>query len=233
MTVWYDALGEARPEDAAWELYHENSKSGRRAGLVPPESERPLATTPSGLNPGPAIPLGAPTALTGPSAAARLDGSEKTGPTLADLSALLSFGGGRAFDGDLIETWVHVVGVADLADGLYRHDRPAAGLRLVSRGNLGAQIASATVAPSVPPPLQVFIAGNLARAFALHGEPGYRRALLAGGAHTRELTFAAAGLRFAATLVAFYDREVDAILGLDGLAEGTLAVLAVAGPKKE
>jgi len=147
--------------------------------------------------------------------------------TFAGLSALLSFGAAHPADGDLIETWVHVAGLDGLADGLYRHDRPGAGLRPGARGNLAAGIAAATLAAPSAAILHLMVVGKLARAFEMHGERGYRRALMSAGARMGELALAAAGLGFVATSLEFYDRDVDALLGLDGLAEGVLAVAAV------
>jgi hypothetical protein len=234
MTVWYETHASELPPEAAWELYHENSKTGRRTQFV---AEDRAAPSPSpGLATPPAISLGPPVPLRGPSAATEPGTAESGGLTLAALSALLAFGGGADGDRHLVEVYFHVAGIEGLPGGLYRHDRAAAGARLVRRGDLFARIAAALVPPAALArgSIQMFIAGNLASGFALHGERGYRLSLMAAGARLRDLGLAAAALHLRDSRPAFHDREIDAILGLDGLTEGALAMVAVsAGTRQE
>ena len=78
----------------------------------------------------------------------------------------------------------------------------------------------------------ILLAANLDAATATAGERGYRDALIATGRHlaAMETAAATAGLRLDDT-VAFYDREVDALLFLDGLTRSVLAIVAV-GPAR-
>jgi hypothetical protein len=74
----------------------------------------------------------------------------------------------------------------------------------------------------------VFIVGRLDEAAMTAGERGYRKALMAAGRHAHAIGLAAeaAGL-WCQDVAGFYDREVDALLSLDGLSRSTLCVMAL------
>jgi hypothetical protein len=135
-----------------------------------------------------------------------------------------------AADGKLVEILFHVRGVDGLPAGLFRLGAKGEA-RLMRRGDFGKELARTLLAPELAgTPLQIVIAGDFAGAAALSGERGYRHVLLAAGARgeTIRLTAAALGLGIATT-IDFYDRELDRLLGLDGLDAGALVLIAVGG----
>ena len=144
------------------------------------------------------------------------------------LAALLS--SHDPADSELIDIYFHVRSVDGLPSGLYRHgDRGSA--RLIRRGDLGRPLGETLAAPEpARSPLHIAIAGAFARAAAASGERGYRLALMAAGARSRQIGLIAAALGLGLAITAdFYDRELDALLGLDGIDTGVLILLAI-GP---
>jgi hypothetical protein len=197
-----------------WELFHENSKNGRRLRLRDNARAIPPAPEPAG---GPAIRL--------PPAEWPAEAAAPNALTPGHLSALLHSGRGGS---PLAVVFVHLTGVDGVADGLYRHDAASGGLRVVRRDVHGARVAGALVVPSgIAPRLWLFVAGSLARAAALHGERGYRSALIAAGERIAGIDEAAKRLGSGVLRPDFYDREIDALVGLDGLSEAVLAVLTL------
>ena len=152
-------------------------------------------------------------------AAARLPG--------ATVRNLLAGVRGATETSDPTELLIHTSNVDGIPFGLYRHT--LSGPELVRRGDLGQPLADALAATS-PSAVQLFIVGNFASVISL-GERSYRVALMAAGALIHELKRASAA-DIALREVAYYDRELDALLGLDGLTRSVLAVLTV-GPAKQ
>jgi SagB-type dehydrogenase family enzyme len=217
-------------EEPCFELYHENSKIGRRvrpSPLLRPggnagrdlDTERyPLFTV------GDAGPLPVPfgEVLTRAPAAPQ--------PGRLSMSALATLLAGSVADGELIDVYFHVRAVDGLPAGLYRLGARGSA-RLIRRGDLGRPLGDTLMAPEpARAPLQIAIAGAFERAAAVSGERGYRLALMAAGAWAHEigLTAAALGLGLAAT-ADFYDRELDVLLGLDGIDSSVLILVAI-GP---
>jgi len=226
--TWPDELSDVA-EDACYELYHENSKIGRhvrplplarsRAHSSPIDEQYPLfAVGEADLSADPIARLIGKGA--GPLKSGRL--------TTRQLAALLPRS--MAADGNLVEILFHVRGVDGLPAGLFRLGTKGEA-RLMRRGDFGRELAGMLLAPELAgTPLQIVIAGGFAGAAALSGERGYRRVLLAAGARseTIRLTATALGLGIATT-TDFYDRELDRLLGLDGLDAGALVLVAVGG----
>jgi SagB-type dehydrogenase family enzyme len=142
------------------------------------------------------------------------------------LAALLSTS--PATETELLDIYFHVRAVDGLPAGLYRLGTRGAA-RLIRRGDLGRQLGQTLLAPDpARSPLQIAIAGDFAAAAAIGGERGYRLALLAAGARWREIGLVAAALGLGtASTPDFYDRELDALLGLDGIDRGVLMLIAI------
>lgn len=228
--AWPDILSETF-EEPCFELYHENSKIGRRVRPLP---LMPSGGTGVGERDGDQYPLFAvgeadPAASPVGEAAGRAPVAPQSGRlSMKLLSALLA--PPVPADSELIDLYFHVRSVDGLPAGLYRLGVKGAA-RLIRRGDLGKELAETLMVPEpMHAPLQIVIAGAFARAAATSGERGYRQALIAAGARGRaiELIAAGLGLGFAAT-TDFYDRELDAVLGLDGVDTGVLVLIAV-GP---
>jgi len=209
--------------DPVWELYHENSKNGRRLGA---EDPRPSLPDPRSGPPSrrPLVALGPPLQQEAGGAAPLVSARGFTRTALSRLLAIPP-----PADADLVLLAIHAPAVIDLTVGLYFFDPGAHALALEKSRDLSARLASAVLPAGLPAgsPLQVLIASELGLAAARHGERGYRRALMAAGAWSQAVADAAAGMGLRTDRLDFYDREVDDLLGLDGLTRGTVAVLAI------
>jgi SagB-type dehydrogenase family enzyme len=217
---WY-AVTDPRP-DAAWELYHANSKRGPHDGIAAP---RPAEAAPDyGDLPVLALAEPAPSRPQTPPAA---DG---IGPlSLRTFSELLATGYCRLHETDPVGAFVAIGTVESLPPGLAWYDPASHCLRVLRRENAWAELQQALVAPEVlsRSAALILLAADLDAATAATGERGYRAALIAVGRHLAAIEIAAASLALRIEPVEFYDREVDALLTLDGLARGVIAVVAV------
>jgi hypothetical protein len=224
--TWTDTVA----EDACYELYHESSKIGRR--VRPQPLARPVQNDGRERNDeayplfavGEADPAAYPIAALIGKAAARSPSGHLTMRLLATLLAA------PAADQELIATHFHVRAVDGLPAGLYRLGTRGQA-RLFRRGDLRKELSATLLSPELGgTPLQIVLAGAFAVAAATSGERGYRRVLLAAGARAEMVSVTAAALGLAvATATEFYDRELDGLLGLDGIDAGALAVIAVGG----
>jgi len=232
-SVWFDT-GNTQPPDAAWELYHENSKRGRRLGFAKtPEVLVPQPGTAQGAMALEAFALPAADPLT-----VALNGSPANarppvegGLSLATLSTVLAAACQPFGDDDPIVFHLYADVAETLPTGLYRYDYPAQSLLLLRRANLKEGLSAALADHGAAGQVQVtiFAIGELESAAAAAGERGYREALIAAGRHALALGLAAraAGL-WIRDEPDFYDREIDTLLGLDGLARSILWAAALA-----
>jgi SagB-type dehydrogenase family enzyme len=228
--AWSQGSSEA-DEALCFELYHENSKIGRRVRPYPLQRPAGIAGGELEGDQYPLFAVGDAPPLTTPIGEAL--GREPASPQIGRLSmkvlaALLA--PQAAADAELIEVYFHLRAVDGLPPGLYRLGARGAA-RLIRRGDLSRQLAETLIdAEPARSTLQIAIAGAFARAAAASGERGYRLALMAAGARARAISLVAAGLGLGMAATAdFYDRELDALLGLDGIDTGALILVAV-GP---
>ena len=232
-SVWFDTENSQRL-DVAWALYHENAKRGRRLGFI--EKRVALAPEP-GAPPGAtaleAFPLPAADPLTSALSESPAD-ERRAGEgalSLAALSAVLAAACRPFGDDDPIAFHLYVDAVETLPVGLYRYDHPARSLLLLSRADLrsGLSAALADGAFEQESPVMIFAIGELETATDASGERGYRDALVVAGRHALALDLAAwaAGL-WVREVLDFYDREVDALLRLDGVSRSALWLAALA-----
>ncbi len=227
--IWFDTGSDAMPE-IAWELYHENSKRGRRfrisggghdhgaADDMWPDAARqifPLEAAPSTL------------AVFGAGTAEPARSEQGTMP-LASLAAILAAACAPAGDRDPTEFLLHIEGVGKLPVGLYRYDRRSPSLCLLRRDAERRTLMAAMPEAGLDdkPQAMLFIVGDLAGAARAEGERGYRTALMAAGRHMLAVRLAAAAAgAWSREIADFYDREVDALLSLDGLSRSVLGVI--------
>lgn len=217
---WY-AVTDPRPE-AAWELYHENSKRGPHDGIAAP---RPAGAAPDygGL---PVLALGdRPPGPPQPRPAAAA-----VGPlSLRAFSDLLATGCGRLSEADPVAAFVAIGAVASLPRGLAWYDPASHNLRVLRREDAWAELQPALASPEIlaRSAALILFAADLDAATAAAGERGYREALIAIGRHLAAIETAAQASALRIEPVGFYDRAVDALLTLDGLTRSVIAVVAV------
>jgi SagB-type dehydrogenase family enzyme len=228
--VWFESIGGDGTPEACFELYHENSKHIRRARAHAPEPVVPPPPRSAAFDSSPTFTLQPATlsvALNAPPAATMRPGKVAQG-TLAALMAPLALS--HAEGRDVLEVYVHAAAIAELPCGLFRFDRGRNAVQLMRRGDLSAAIAATLPdpQPARASTLQIFVVGMFRQAAWTAGERGYRSALIAAGGLVRDIRLVAATLSLASVGTdAFYDREIDTILGLDGLTAGTLYMILV------
>jgi SagB-type dehydrogenase family enzyme len=258
-TLWESLTGPQAPaEDAPWELFHENAKAATREEL--PNAARIAGWTrqlPESLPfepyPEVALPAAPPPSLALGEAISRLPGPGAVEPCsvpLEDLAALLrwSYGvpgepGPRApravvSPGSLfpLELFFHTAYVSGLQPGLYHYDPVRHGLRFLRRHDQSHKIAAGLADPrlATSAALTVFIAIVPERMVFLYGDRGYRLALMEAGAVVQNLNLVVASLGLASVNVGdYFDRKIDAILGVDGLTVSTIALVTIGRPAAE
>lgn len=133
-----------------------------------------------------------------------------------------------------IETYLLVNAASGVAEGLYRYDVRGHALEELKRGRLGESLAGAAIH-------QEFCAEAAAaflwtavfpRARARYGQRAYRYVYLDAGHVAQNLLLAAASLGLGSCPVAaFFDDEVDGLLGVDGVSESILYLGVVGHPR--
>jgi hypothetical protein len=216
---WYD-ISDPRP-DTAWELYHENSRRGPQDGVRVARS--PLAPPDHAASPGVALPDPPPA-----QSAATLQPDVRT-PVLAALSSLLAAAFRAPLADDPVTAYVAAAAVESLPPGISRYDPASHRLHMVRRDDPWPPLRAALAVPSVldRTTALILLVADLDAATAAAGERGYRDALIATGRRLSALDAAASAAGIGTEPVAFYDREVDALLHLDGLARSVLAAAAL------
>jgi SagB-type dehydrogenase family enzyme len=129
-----------------------------------------------------------------------------------------------------LELYAAVSRVAGLEPGLYHFDPLSPGLEVLRRDVTPDELTSLSTYPDVVCSCAVLIlvAAIFGRTRFKYGLRGYRFALLEAGHIAQNVVLAATALDLAAVpLGAFYDRRTDAFLGLDGVNESTLYMIAL------
>lgn len=245
------------PVDEIWELFHQNSKIGRYyAGLpdevVAAEMRRMWESYPYEAYPAVALPAER-TPLSSPLGAA-IESRTSTHSfvphqiTLADLASVLHAAcgvnrpaGDTGYPRSLrvvpssgglypLEVFVHSAQVEGTRAGLYHYNPVDHELRRLREGDLSREIGSAMVQDEIAydATLVVFITAAFERVTFKYGARGYRFALLEAGHLAQNLNLAAGALGLGVLNIGgFFDREIDELLRLDGLAYSTVYMVAV------
>ncbi len=132
-----------------------------------------------------------------------------------------------------LEVFVVALRVAGLAPGLYHFDPLRAALETVRLGVDPEEAARLSTYPEIASSCAalLLLAAVFGRTRFKYGQRGYRFALLEAGHVGQNLLLAATGLELASVpLGGFYDRRVDEFLGLDGVDESAVYMLAVGRP---
>ncbi len=242
-------------EDDLWMLFHENSKSSRYEPAPPDDTliatvlnfwdvlpyegyeQMPL---PADLAP---LDRGLSDLILERSAGQSLSPDPIT---LTQLATLLhcAYGITRVHDKGLpkpllapsvggphpLELYLHAAHVESLAAGLYHFNLRERRMDLVQPGDCSRQIAAALKQPELGlnMSLMIFITAVFERVIVKHGDRGYRFALLDAGHIAQNINLAAAALDLCSVNIgAFLDREIDHLIGLDGIAHSTLYLVGV------
>ena len=225
---------------AAWELYHENSKVERHARLgTPAQPAGSASRTEVNYGDRPSVPLGEIGDLHAPlGTALRIEMRLRPGRlSRKALSTLLASARGVGEAGVApLDIFFHAGALDEAAPGLYVYDRAAHAARLLRRGDRSEAIAGALQAPDLVSrsAVQFFVAASFPEAIARWGERGYRLTLISAGGVARELGLVAAAMGLGTVVTAaFYDRDIDRLLALDGVARSTLLMIAIGAQGRE
>jgi len=218
MSAPWHAPGPDLRDDAAWEVFHENSKRGAHDRLR--TARGPVA----GFDHG-ALPILEPQPDPPPAASAS-GGPRRLGHE--PLLRLLALAAKPLGSDDPTIVFVHLAAVTGLPVALAAYDPATPCLRLLAEGITADRVAAATASPDAlrGAAAAIFLAADLEAATERAGERGYRDALIATGRHLAAFE-AVATLPLSVRPVALLDREADALLFLDGLSRSVLAALAV------
>jgi SagB-type dehydrogenase family enzyme len=129
-----------------------------------------------------------------------------------------------------LDLYAAALRVGDLEPGLYHFDPLARDLEIVRVGLAAEALADLSTYPDVVYSCAVLlvVAAIFGRTRFKYGLRGYRFALLEAGHVAQNVLLATTALGLAAVpLGAFYDRRTDALLGLDGVNESAVYMIAV------
>lgn len=254
---WQELAFSSQTDSPLWELFHENAKLSRFSPGLSDEEVRdyvsqlheslpfdglPVVPLPSHL-PALKMPLG----KTLRSRESHRDLSPGT-LTLKHLAALMHFGYGisRPNADPLVsrplrmipsagalyplEIFVYSKRVKNLHPGLYHYNPSQHQLRFLREGDQSDELARLLVQETIPASvsLLIFITALFERSVYKYGERGYRFALLEAGHAAQNINLVSTGLGLGCLNIGgFFDREVDAFLSLDGIAQSTIYMIAV------
>ncbi len=251
-SVWERLRLGADDADELWELFHENTKNGRfDSSLTDAEAARRTRRY-AGARPfADRAALDLPPSLALPLALDAVLGMRRTplamapaALNLAQLATILRYAYGiTAPDVDRravpsagalypLELYVAARTVDELPSGLHFFDprrdglvalQTATQLLPLARAMLQAEVVDRSAAV-------ILITANFERTTFKYRGRGYRYALIEAGHVAQNIDLTAAGLGLAATNIGgFFDRDVDALLGLDGIAQSALYLVALGG----
>lgn len=120
--------------------------------------------------------------------------------------------------------------VENLSTGLYHFNPLENHLRFLTEKNLTSQFADALVQPELTQQSSVLIliSAVFDRTTFKYGDRGYRFIYLEAGHLAQNINLVATGLGLACLNIGgFFDRQVDQILGLDGITHSTIYLAAI------
>lgn len=244
-------------KEVLWELFHENSKSGRHDYFISREELREkmldLIISES-FDEYPSYQLPDIThLLTQPMGdimqkrrSARA--LEYTDMTLEQLSALLYYSYGVTLDNEgtefphpfriipsagglfPLEVYFHTTAIEGLPSGLYHYSSATHSIQLLRESNETNTIAEFLVQPEVAESASVmfFITAVFDRSVFKYGDRGYRFVMIEAGHLAQNMNLAATSMGLSSlNMGGFFDREADEFLGLDGVERSSIYMVAV------
>ncbi len=260
---WKETAFSLETDSPIWELFHENSKLGRSSPVLSQKQQREWLRQLNESLPYdgyPAVPL--PKHLPslkislGKAIRSRISVRELVPRPLSvdSLAALLHFAYGIERDkvvsnfarplrvvpsaGALypLEIFFQSSTIQGLPTGLYHYNPSRHNVRRVRDGGQVQHVSQCFVQTAIPlqASLLVFITAIFDRSVFKYADRGYRYAFLEAGhvAQNMNLVSSALGLG-CLNIGGFFDREVDALLQLDGILHSTIYVIAIGGKQDD
>lgn len=249
-----------RGPDCVWELFHENSKTSRYQGFLPSEQIRAKMRQLSeslAYDCLPHIPLpdeiieprlSLTEAMLGRETARAMMPERISLPMVATILRC-AYGvnrdnadtifprpfrtvpsGGALYP---LEIYLHTAHVDGLEAGLYHYSPAANRLALLRRGDLSRQICQALVQSNLvlDSSVLVMITALFERSTFKYGNRGYRFTLLEAGHVAQNVNLICHGLGLGATNIGgYFDRQIDEVLGIDGLSHSAIYLLGIGRP---
>lgn len=129
-----------------------------------------------------------------------------------------------------LELFFHGAQIEGLPPGIYHYNPIKAQLRLIRKDNLIPSISHAMIHPDIGTnsSLLIFVTAIFERSIFKYGERGYRFILLEAGHVAQNINLVATALGLGSVNIGgFVDREIDEILGIDGITHSTVYMIAV------
>jgi len=130
------------------------------------------------------------------------------------------------------EVYLAVSAVEGIAAGIYRYDAIRHDLVLcrstLCDGGAGAYASVETGQEATAPPCAIILTAVFERAVRKYGPRGYRLALIEAGHIMQNLSLVATSLSLGSLVSAsFYEAELEALIGVDGVSEAVLAAVLI------
>ncbi len=135
-----------------------------------------------------------------------------------------------------LEIFCYVANVEGIPPGIYHYNPVKHHLRQTGEREQAAQIYACGIQETIPrrASLLFFITALFPRSTFKYGDRGYRFTLLEAGHVAQNVNLMCAAYKLACVNIGgFYDRQVDSLLGLDGVAHSTLYIIAVGMPQRK
>lgn len=260
---WQDILLPPGNEDQVWELFHENSKVGPYSRFLSDQDVQarmkelheslPFEGYPLVDLPTPFTPL----CLSLDQAIVRRTSTRNLIPStlsLETLTTLLHYGYGITRDnigtsfprpfrvvpsgGALypLELFFHGPHIEGLPAGLYHYNPTQHHLRRLREGDDTQQIAEAMVQPDLASgaSLILFLTAIFERSVFKYDDRGYRFILLEAGHVAQNINLVSTALDLGCVNIGgYFDRQLDSLLGLDGVTHSTIYLIAIGTPKSD
>lgn len=258
---WRDLIAGRTEETEAWELFHENSKVGRYSTThTEAEIRAQMESMWQALPLKHCVTVDLPEAKRLELSQARLAATMRARATpdnllakplsLQELTCLLYYAAGIHEDrgqpdrpfrmvpsgGALypVELFLHVREVAELDPGLYYYNPLEHRLARLMQKDLTESLSACLVQPALPEDtaIQFFHVGIFDRTVFKYSDRGYRFALLEAGHQAQNLALTATALNYGCVNVGGYrDRDLDELLGFDGLQRSVIYLTCLGTPE--
>lgn len=258
-TRWQEKFLPEVYKDHAWELFHENSKLSRYQKPLSDEQvltrmESFYETLPFEGYPITNLPQASTLESVGlADALVNRTSTRDLTPislSLLNLTTLLHYGYGVTRDnhgtnfprpfrtvpsgGALypLEIFFHASNIEELPAGLYHYNPSHHHVRLLRAGDETDGIAPSVVQPEVvrETSVTIFLTAIFERSIFKYGDRGYRFTLIEAGHVAQNINLVATALGLGILNIGgFFDREIDELLGIDGVTHSTLYMLGIGG----